>query len=210
MLSNELDNDIRTTIELLRQKNVVFEPGLSDLEVAKVETTFGFRFPPDLRAFLQAQMPIRVESKWGGNAFPNWRNGDQVELQGRLDWPFDGMAFDIEQNTFWLKEWGPKPTTLVDALEIARKHFGAAPRLIPICSHRYLPADPPLVGNPVFSVYQTDIIIYGRNLWDYFRHEFDMEAWLRANQEEGLTDQAFHALLREIPFWTKLLDGGEP
>jgi hypothetical protein len=187
MLSNEFDDDIRTTLELLGQNGVVFEPGLSDVEVERVEATFGFRFPPDLRAFLQTEMPIRVESKWGEGVFPswrskwaegvfpNWRNGDQAELQGKLDWPFEGLAFDIEHNDFWLEEWKPKPTNLADTVKIARKHVDAAPRLIPICSHRYLPADPQLAGNPVFSVYQTDIIIYGRNLWDYFKHEFDQE-----------------------------------
>ena len=47
-----------------------------------------------------------------------------------------------------------------------------APRLIPILSHRYMPDDPPLAGNPVFSVYQTDIIYYGYDLASYFESEF--------------------------------------
>ena len=29
-------------------------------------------------------------------------------------------------------------------------------------------------GNPVLSVYQTDIIYYGYDLEDYLRHEFDL------------------------------------
>src|SRR5207245_1362409 len=67
------------------------------------------------------------------------------------------------------------------------KTRGCCAELIPVCSQRYLPDDPPLAGNPVFSIYQTDIIIYGRNLWDYFRHEFDKEAWLQVNQEKQMT-----------------------
>lgn len=37
---------------------VEFEPGLSDAEVEQVERQHGFRFPPDLRAFLQTAMPV--------------------------------------------------------------------------------------------------------------------------------------------------------
>jgi hypothetical protein len=204
MALNEFDADVQSTIELLRRNRVIFEPGLSNSEVERVEKTFGFTFTPDLRTFLQTEMPIHVESASGRDVFPNWRGGDQAELQGRLDWPFEGMTFDIENNEFWLVEWGTKPPNLAHAIEIARKHVDAAPKLIPLCSHRYLPASPPLAGNPVFSVYQTDIIIFGRNLWDYFLHEFEQQTWLQRNIDQGLTEEEFHASLREIPFWTKL------
>ncbi len=36
---------------------VEFAPGLSDREIAAVEKRFKFRFPPDLRAFLQTALP---------------------------------------------------------------------------------------------------------------------------------------------------------
>jgi hypothetical protein len=93
-------------------------------------------------------------------------------LEGRMAWPFDGIAFDIKNNAFWWDDWGPKPERLDDALAVARQRVSAAPKLIPVFSHRYLPAEPCLSGNPVFSVHQTDIIFYGTDLWDYFRQEF--------------------------------------
>ncbi len=34
------------------------------------------------------------------------------------------------------------------------------------------PADPTGPSAPVFSVYQTDVIIYGDDLLDYVQHEF--------------------------------------
>lgn len=37
----------------LRNDGVDFEPGLTDAEVADAESRYGFRFPPDLRAFLR-------------------------------------------------------------------------------------------------------------------------------------------------------------
>jgi hypothetical protein len=201
---NKFDSEIHTTIELLRRNRVVFEPGLSNSEIERIEKAFGFTFPPDLRAFLQTALPIHVESAWGKDVFPNWRSGDQAEIQKRLEWPFEGMTFDIGNNEFWPAEWGTKPANLAHTVKIARKHVDAAPKLIPLFSHRYLPASPPLPGNPVFSVYQTDIIIYGRNLWDYFFHEFEQQTWLQRNIDQGLTEEEFHASLREIPFWTKL------
>jgi hypothetical protein len=53
-------------------------------------------------------------------------------------------------------------------------------KLIPIYGHRMMPDEPHLPGNPVFSVYQTDIIYYGYDLADYLRHEFHLpgrEPW---------------------------------
>jgi hypothetical protein len=58
--------------------------------------------------------------------------------------------------------------------------FAEAPKLIPLLGHRYLPADPCEAGNPVFSVYQSDVIYYGANLQDWMRWEvdgWDAEPW---------------------------------
>jgi hypothetical protein len=52
MVSEEnLDESIRKAIDLLKAHHVVFEHGLSDSEVERTQTRFGFRFPPDLKAF---------------------------------------------------------------------------------------------------------------------------------------------------------------
>ena len=45
--------------------------------------------------------------------------------------------------------------------------------MIPIFVHRAIPNDPVVAGNPVFSVYQTDIILYGANLTEYLGNEFE-------------------------------------
>jgi hypothetical protein len=70
---------------------------------------------------------------------------------------------------------GPNQTvTLVPNQTViaTRRHLSLVPRLVPLCSHRYLPADPAPVPSPVFSVYQTDVVYYGDNLLDYVAHEF--------------------------------------
>jgi len=91
-----------------------------------------------------------------GGSFPDWR-GLPAALDERFAWPLEGMYFDIEHNAFWPSEWGPRPGSLDDAKAIAAQHVAAAPPLVPICSHRYIPTEPYAAGNPVFSIYQTDI-----------------------------------------------------
>jgi hypothetical protein len=83
----------------LRDNGVPFEPGLTAAEVAAAESRDGFRFPPDLRAFLRVGLP-------SGGDFPDWRDGDEAARRGWLDLPRRGTLFDIEHNGFWLDEWG--------------------------------------------------------------------------------------------------------
>ncbi|HEV3416024.1 MAG TPA: hypothetical protein VG056_04405 [Pirellulales bacterium] len=150
----------------LKQRGIEFDAGLTDSEVTFAEARFDFRFPPDLRAFLQTALPQ-------GDRFPNWRSGQELALRDWLDTPQHGIAFDIEHNSFWLEEWGPRPELLAAAKLAASKLVAAAPKLIPIFGHRMMPDEPHLPGNPVFSVHQTDIIYYGFDLADYLRREFD-------------------------------------
>ncbi len=80
-------------------------PGLKQREIIRIEATYGFQFPPDLRQLLEAALPLSPQ-------FPDWRAGDTANLRARLAWPLDGMCFDIEHNVFWLDEWGPRPDDL--------------------------------------------------------------------------------------------------
>lgn len=192
-------------VSFLRSCGVIFDTGLSDSEVEASERRFGFRFPPDLRAFLQTALPVRIADE---DCFPNWRSGDRAELQEWLERPFKGIAFDIEQNEFWWHQWGPKPERIEDAIAVARQQAAAAPTLIPIFSHRFIAAEPSLPGNPVFSVHQTDIIFYGTDLWDYFRNEFGPEAE-RWQHCRAMSSAQYYAAHRMIPFWTELVRWNE-
>ncbi|WP_417388307.1 SMI1/KNR4 family protein [Gimesia sp.] len=206
-MSRPFESEIRTAMELLQNRGVHFEPGLTDQEVEQTETTFGFRFPPDLRAFLQAALPVRLNQPGRSNAFPDWRAGNNNDLQTRLNWPWEGMVFDIEHNAFWLDEWGKKPDVIQAAIEVAHRYVSQAPTLIPVCSHRYIPATPAEAGNPVFSVHQTDIIYYGLNLWDYWVQEFGVieKGYGLEDQEAEETESQFLETYREIPFWSDLI-----
>jgi hypothetical protein len=152
-------------IEDVRKAGVEFDVGLTDSEVAAAESRYGFTFPPDLRAFLQTAIPC-------GKGFPDWRSGDKATLRDWLDWPRQGILFDVEHNGFWLDEWGSRPASLEEAQHIVNGLVADAPKLIPIYIHRMMPSEPHLPRNPVFSVHQTDIIHYGIDLRDYFIREF--------------------------------------
>jgi hypothetical protein len=82
----------------------------------------------------------------------------------------------------------------VEATRVVERLIAAAPRLIPIYQHRMIPDAPHEPGNPVFSVHQTDIIVYGSNLQDYLTHEFSMS-------EDEQMDSTVPTVTRQIAFW---------
>ena len=175
-----------TLVGTLADNGVAFKPGLTDAEVSAAESRYGFRFLPDLHAFLQAGLP-------SGGEFPDWRDGDEAGLCRWLDLPRRGILYDIEHNGFWLEEWGPRPDSVNEAQRIAGELVADAPKLIPVFLHRMMPSEPHLAGNPVFSVHQTDIIYYGVDLRDYLIHEF------LAKEDIGVWP--IPATVRRVPFW---------
>ncbi|QDT91758.1 SMI1/KNR4 family protein [Gimesia algae] len=198
---------LQDALTLLHKRGIQLDRGLSDSEFEVLETRFDFQFPPDLRSLLQSAVPVGVDPNRQGGTFPDWRSCDFNTLLERLNWPFDGMAFDIENNVFWLDEWGAKPIDLAEAIKIARDHVEAAPKLIPLYAHRYIPAEPNIAGNPVFSVHQTDIIYYGQDLWDYIEQEFGEheEGWYGGQRYADFTPEQYHSVHRCIPFWSDLV-----
>ncbi|WP_424244235.1 hypothetical protein Dip510_001436 [Elusimicrobium posterum] len=173
-------------INLMKNSEILFEEGLTDKEISAVEDLFSFSFPPDLREFLQTALPIKVDSpdkegiiysSWA-KRFPNWRKAlnDKDEKEAifeRLSNPLEGLLFDVEHNDFWLEEFGERPINLASKKATLISYFQKVPKLIPLYSHRYLPANPFEIDNPIFSIYQADIIIYGNNLASYFANEFN-------------------------------------
>lgn len=163
----------KEVIRKLKAKKVKFEHGLSDQEIQEIELKFDIRFPPDLRDFLQTELPI-------SDNFVNWRLGlhskdEEAYIRQRIDWSFGSMVFDIEHNAFWMEEWGEKSDNINKNIMVAEIYYETYPKMIPIFSHRYIPSGPYETGNPVFSIYQTDIIYYGYDLAHYFAHEFRFE-----------------------------------
>ena len=176
----------------LERAGVDFAPGLSELEVQGAEESYGLVFPPDLKMLLTFALPM-------GKSWPNWRDIHNPEIKKMLDWPYEGICFDIEHSGFWPQKWGPRPVVLAECFTVAKERLEQAPRLIPIFGHRYLPARPCIEGNPVLSVYQTDIIYYGTDLWNYFQNEFSYYF--------GTTEYQLGEPIRRIEFWSDIIDG---
>ena len=71
--------------EKLQEAGVIFERGLSEAEIQFVEQSFGFQFPPDLKAFLSFALPT-------GKRWPNWRKFEDPDndIERMLNWPYEG------------------------------------------------------------------------------------------------------------------------
>ncbi len=174
---------------------VELAPGLREGELARVEDVIGARVPPDLRAMLATFLPV-------GPRLPDWREPESASIAAQLAWPLEGMRFDLEHASFWLASWGPRPASLDERIAIATQAVAAAPRLVPVFAHRYLPAEPCETGNPVLSIHQTDVIVYGHDLRAYVTNE-----WC-----DSIVDRdgamASAPAPRTIRFWSELLEPG--
>lgn len=161
--------------------------GYSKEELDAAQERYGLIFPPDLVELLQERRPRKGY---------DWRHDDEA-IKRALSWPLEGLIFDIENNDLWWSEWGERPASADERAEAIAGIVAKAPALVPILGHRYIPAQPHERGNPVFSVYQSDIIYYGSDLADYFDREF---------QPRSFDRDARPSPIRRIEFWSDLVD----
>lgn len=193
--------------------------GLPDTTIDRLERTWRIRFPPDYRLFLcrlhapdrppgdqwdeSGQLPPVRRPFFQWFSFYNWLL-DTEELRARFSRPLEGLLFDIEHANLWLPSWGEKPTTLEACAIRLTELVAQAPKLIPVLGHRYLLAEPCQAGNPVLSLHQSDIIVYGRDLRDHFFQEFqyflDPERTIALEVSDDEMSQ-----FRAIPFWGEFL-----
>jgi hypothetical protein len=166
-----------------REKPELWAAGYTAAELDDAQARFGLRFPPDLVALLRDRRLLQGY---------DW-TGPEEPIRRRLSWPLEGLLFDVE-NGLWRPEWGERPARAEERAEIVTALVARAPPLIPIFSHRYLPAEPVEAGNPVLSVYQSDIIYCGRDLEDYFAREF------------GGGTEPVDGPVRRIRFWSDIID----
>jgi len=167
-----------------RAEGRLWAEGYTQSELDAAQEKYRLVFPPDLIALLRDRRPVLGY---------DWRSDDK-EIREMLRWPFEGLLFDVENNGLWWPEWGERPKTTKGRSEVLAKVLDRAPKLIPLVSHRYLPSEPHEAGNPVFSVYQSDVIYYGADLKDYFQREF-VEP-----------DRPLPPHVKHIRFWSDLVD----
>jgi hypothetical protein len=110
---------------------------------------------------------------------------------------------------------GASVPTILATRALVAERLAEVPQLIRIADHRGIPNEPLASDNPVFSVMQTDIIVYGINLADYLANEFhrdelqlllnelQLDEFQRAEPQPADTE-------RTIRFWSDLQDRGQP
>lgn len=152
-------------IRRLRDVGVQLDAGLSERELANLEEEFDFTFGPEHRELLSLAVAV-------GDSWVDWRNDPRDVIRGRLEWPTVGVIFDVHHDDFWPASWGKRPPDEDAADRVARDRLALMPRLVPLFGHRYLTSEAQYVPSPVFSVYQTDVIVHGDNLIDYVANEF--------------------------------------
>jgi hypothetical protein len=149
--------------------------GYTPDEIDDIQARWRLRFPPDLVTLLREHRPLL-----GGPGAFDWISSDVAKIRSLLEWPLESFWFDVEHSEVWWDDWGEKPVEAGAQREVLNAVFAAAPRLIPLFGHRYIAEEPCEHDNPVFSVYQTDVIHYGANLTDWLRREhegFEAAPW---------------------------------
>ncbi len=171
--------DVFTRMSTIRKE--VWADGYTQGELDTAQERYGLRFPPDLAALLLERRPI---DGW------DWRVDDEG-IRSALQHPLNGLLLSLERIALWWPQLGERPSSAKERAEVLTSAVNAAPRLIPIIAHRYIPEEPYQAGNPVLSVMHSDVIYYGANLEEYFTNEFE------GRYEISET--------RYIPFWSEMV-----
>jgi hypothetical protein len=80
---------------------------------------------------------------------PIGRDLESETLQSTVDWPVDGILFDVENNDYWCQDWGMPPADVGASVRVACEQLARVPKVVPLFSHRCVPTVPHEPGNPV-------------------------------------------------------------
>lgn len=185
-------NNFEKAIRIVEKAGVKIDCGLTLDEINKAETFYNIKFHPDHRGLIRAGL----FADENGYNWHDYSDKNIARIREMLDWPQEGILFDIEFNNFWMTKLGQKPADLTQAKEIFTNWYKLnVPRLIPIYSHRYMSSEPDKLGAPVYSVHQTDIIYYGNNIFSYLKNEF--RSTINIEYPKWRKD--------DTPFWSEIL-----
>lgn len=154
-------------IDNLRQAGIAVESGMTEAELDRAETVFGFRFPGEIRKFLGCGVPV-------GAKFFDYRDVSE-ENRKRMDKFNQSMEssfrFDLKHNRgdmqAMLKEFDEGDSFDESVISFWKNSV----RLIPFYGHRCFFDG--LDGMPVISFWQpSDVIFYGGTFENYLEVEF--------------------------------------
>lgn len=175
-------------IQLLAEKDVLLESGLTVKEFEIIEETYNIHFPESLKDFLIQVLPV-------AKGFYNWRDfSDEnvAKIKKAIACPEKTVYEDAEE-VYWCEQWGREPDDVDEFVQEVRKKLEEAPKLIPVYGHRYMPMDG--CNPPIMSIHGIDIIYYGQDLRDYFKVEFGSKKQSEIDFE-GIPN---------IPFWSEIM-----
>jgi len=161
--------------------------GYSQAELEGAQERYGIHFPPDVIDLLLDRQPA--------NGY-NWSIEDH-RIRAMLAWPLNALLFDVQHGSWW-RDWGERPRSAEECQQVVADKVAAAPVLIPLYSHRFIPETPSVRGNPIFSMHGFDTIYYGSNLKNYFDREFGDQREIEVGE-----------IGRRIPFWSDLAEDHE-
>ncbi|PIN11597.1 hypothetical protein CDL12_15801 [Handroanthus impetiginosus] len=146
----------------LHSSNIPVESVLSAAEFSAVESSFSFKFPPDLRTILQEGLPV-------GPGFPNWRSSSKQQLQILTNLPIMAICKEVSKNGFWIEAWGDRPQDVDRAVKLANGFLKKSPILVPIYRNFYIPSTPCMAGNPVFYVHGGAVRLWSFDISGFFQ-----------------------------------------
>ncbi|CAK9048572.1 Tyrosine-specific transport protein 1 [Durusdinium trenchii] len=166
------------------------ELGLSDEEVLAAENRYGFVFPPDVRDFLQAGLPV-------GKGWHHWRqlSSNKVEYGTKEDTVFQIRKLHC---TPWRVRYNKdRPWGEDESLEKAQDLASRCYPLIPLWQHRCIPSVPHDCGLPILSMHGCyDNLCHSRNFWTWLEEVGDISDGLIPQEWKDKTVPAY-----DVPFW---------
>lgn len=206
--------------------------GMSDTQIDQAEEKYSIKFTHEHKEFLKVLHAVDRKEKHEDtddngeiivNEYPffyNWLE-DNEEIIYRLQYPFEGILYNVKNHAMWLKSWGERPDKEAELTEKLTDIYRQSPRLLPLHSHRFLVSDPSLLYNPVLSIWGADTIIYGWTLKTYLINElkYYLDIWKTVYDEE---DRQYYSDLKDearkihdkdyqydpskkIPFWQEII-----
>ncbi len=162
-------NDMKKIIWRLKLRGFHFKKGLSNEEFDKIEKTYNFHFPKEIREFLSYGMPV-------GDYFHDWRDFSEEnikKIKGFQDSVEEAFLFDFEHNDFAndFKDQFPEAKDEKELAKCVLEYLHKSPKLIPFYSHRCFFDG--MDDMPMVSFWQpTDSPICGINFVDFIEREF--------------------------------------
>lgn len=175
--------------ELLRDKNILFEAGLTADEFKQIQDVYDLEFPKPLQDFLGNILPV-------SKGFYNWRNFNRENIEFIRNCMKSPIEYICNQTNEvdWCDSWGIEPNDIRIREDEIKKKALEAPKLIPIYHHRYMPLGH-FNSYPILSIHGVDVIYYGKDLEDYIMNEF-------GDMNRGRLD---FKTIQKVPFWTDLM-----